>query len=96
MTHLYTVTGPPGYVYLTRSVGPRWASQENFVAMVRPEEGQRIVAIVNESTEALLAAAKLALETAEQWIHSELGNTSFVKGALRKLASVHAAIEKAE
>jgi hypothetical protein len=44
----------------------------------------------------LLAAAKLALSTAESWIDDLLDGTSMVDGALAELEPVRAALAKAE
>lgn len=44
---LYIVSGPPGYVCLTRAVGPHWASQENYIAQVTPDDARRITVYVS-------------------------------------------------
>jgi hypothetical protein len=46
-------------------------------------------------SEELLEAAKLALQSAESWIHDQLDGTSSLESALAELEPVRAAIAKA-
>ena len=62
------------------------------VPLPEAQANARLIAAAPE----LLAACKLALETAENWIHDQLDGTSMVEPELADLEPVRQAIAKAE
>jgi len=66
------------------------ANGEELTGFIEPADAILIAAAPD-----LLEAAKLALQSAESWIHDQLDGTSLLESALAELEPVRAAIAKA-